>query len=155
MNFNRETCSRLPFQWWHHISSSSLLISSLPLLSLQQSPPSATICLPCTTRRPAHGIRPIVSSTSQRIPVSSCIIAWGKTAGSLFTTALLCPPTGATQKNFGTVAAGVWNVSFGWEEAATRLKPKHFFPSPPLALFGLVCGIEHVVIVLIDGLHQD
>lgn len=51
------------------------------LFSLQWSLPSATIFSPCTTRRPARGIRPTVSSRSQTIPVSSCTIAWGKTGG--------------------------------------------------------------------------
>lgn len=117
------------------------------LFSLQWSLPSATIFSPCTTRRPARGIRPTVSSRSQTIPVSSCTIAWGKTGGpaaadctqveccfyrgfslgeNVFVpgAAQHCTVASGNQwkaeecGNSGIVADGMWNVPFGWEEEA-------------------------------------
>lgn len=51
-----------------------------PLLSFlfQQSLPCAITCLPCTMRQQVCGILPTMNLRSQKKPVSSCTIAWGK-----------------------------------------------------------------------------
>lgn len=39
---------------------------------------------------------------------------------------MLSQQASGTQKNPGIVAVGMWNVTFGWDEAAARSKPSLF-----------------------------
>lgn len=60
--------------------------SSFFSFPFQQSLPCAITCLPCTMRQLACGTPPTMSSRSQKKPVSSCTIAWGKKCVTAVTT---------------------------------------------------------------------